>query len=182
MTEREQEMFAAAGRVKQQHLDRLNALGASPGILALGPYCPPFGVANGVGELSGIFLPGDGPAYIVQPVVDDGVMVDLVYWRTLQPERWWLRTGAGWALNPAGATSSVWKPEKPVLHASPLDWLRAGATGSVILDWEAPGVRQLLAEPEVICGTLGLATTLDRALRTMIRFPKIVQREVRNAA
>lgn len=168
------ELFSAAARVTQGHLDRLRGLGVSPAtIAALGRSYVPFGVVNLTTESTGTYQPGDGAAHIVQPVVEDGELIDLVAWHTLRPGRWWLRNGVGWAINPEGLGEfDRWGDGPPVLHASPLDWLRAGGTGSVILDWSnRVAINELRAHDSIACASSELAGTLRKAMMATVRMP-----------
>lgn len=178
------EMFAAAGRIRQAHLDRIRALGVAPRTIAMmGRNFPPIGVVDAKAENNGLFQPGDGPSHMCQPVFQGGTLVDIVAWRTLQPDRWWLRTGNGWALHADDLLMvERWSAAAPLLHASPLAWLRSEAVGSVILDWSAPEIAQLRNHRVIACSDRTVADTLDRALRATVRMPSIDIKEMRHAA
>ena len=179
------ELEAAAGRVTQAHLDRLAALGIAPATIAgLGRHAISFGVAHIVGIEPGLYAPGDGAPHIVQPVFENWALVDLVAWQTTAPDRWLRRTGAGWALNADNADFIDRFGGPPVLlHATPLDWLRAGATGTVILDWSSPRIERLRWHEEVCCATAALAETLRCRLTEALRLPDItIAPEVSHAA
>lgn len=61
--------------------------------------------------------------------------IDLIAWTPANPDRWWWRTGQGAALG-AEEIEKARTFEKPLLlHATPVDWVRAGGTGCCILDW-----------------------------------------------
>ncbi|OYW21980.1 hypothetical protein [Sphingomonas sp.] len=180
----EAEMFGAADSVKQPHLDRIRALGVTPATIAwLGSWSVPFGVVSATTEASGIYQPGDGPAHILQPVFDNGNLIDLVIWHSMRPERWWTRTGVAWALNVDDiAAIDRWGGDALHLHASPLDWLKNGATGAVVLDWSAPEVATLRQHDRIECSTPALAATLTHALQTSVHMPAIETKENRLAA
>lgn len=129
-------MENAVQRVRQPHLNALRALGVSHRAIArLGMHQPPFGVMNGTIADTGLFVPGDGPACVVQPVIIGSQIIDIVAWRTMQPDRWHLMTGLGWIM---GEDQLYTAPGVPVtLHATPLEWLASGGKGSCILDWSA---------------------------------------------
>lgn len=167
------ELFTAASRVKQLHLDHIRALGVAPTTIAeLGRARPAFGIAEAETEASGRYQPSGGPVHVVMPVVDGGEMVDLVAWRTTRPDRWWLRTGNGWALNPDDLRELYrWGGPPPMLHSTPLDWLRAGATGSVVLDWAAPEVGRLRWHDRIDCDDGRVAKALREAMTRAVRMP-----------
>lgn len=178
----EAELDAAVSRVRNVHLDRLRALGVSPSIIAdVGTRQPPFGVVMAEADGDGLYVPSDGPAFIVQPIYEAGGLIDLVAWRSLQPDRWWLRTGLGWLLNGDECLYGGWDGHLLSLFSTPLDWLRSGATGSVVLDWEAPDLAQLRGFQAIECDSPGLAKTLAAALRRQ-RIPQIRVRETARAA
>lgn len=180
------ELSAAAGRVEQRHLDHIRALGIAPATIArLGSNrLPAFGVVNAEIDRRGYYQPCEGPAHIVMPVTEGGDLVDLVAWRTTQPERWWLRFGTGWAIG-ADDLGEVdrWGGPAPMVYGSPLDWLRADCRGSVILDWSRDVMVALQNHAAIDCANSALAATLRDAIAQTVRLPKIaVTKEIRHAA
>lgn len=182
------EWQAAVASVRQPHLDRLRALGVSASAIAtLNLSHPAFCVTEAIGEPNGLYQPGGGALHVVSPVIESGALVDLVTWRSDQPERWYLRTGVGWLLNADACLTSRWDGHQLSLRATPLDWLRRGARGAwdaggVVLDWDAPDLSQLRCFDEITCDTDWLAVTLRRALSRPSRLPAIVSAEARRAA
>lgn len=179
------ELFAAAAQVKQVHLDRIRALGVLPATIAgLARTQPPFGIAQAESVTPGLYQPGHGPVHIVMPVLDGGTLVDLVAWRTARPDRWWLRTGNGWALNPDDLRDHDRWGTVPTLRATPLDWLRTRASGSVVLDWSAHEIGQLRMHDRIECDGRRVADTLRGALTRTVRMPTIAisAREHRDVA
>lgn len=173
----------AAANVRQPHLDRLRAAGVAPATIArLGTAYPPFGVLSGEFERSNRFLIGEGRPHVVQPVVEGCGLVDLVAWRVDSPARWRLVSGSGWFLNSDSCLSPHWDASQLTLHANPLAWLCADATGGVILDWDAPEVSSLRAFERVSCGNEMLASVLRRALSKPPRVPFITVAEARHVA
>src|SRR5690554_3957918 len=94
------EIESACDNVRNAHLDRLQSLGVtSTTIATLGAVQVPFGVM-GCDYLGGnLYQPGGDVPHIVQPIYDDGALIDLIAWRTAEPQKWLWRTGAAWALN-----------------------------------------------------------------------------------
>jgi hypothetical protein len=184
----EAEWERAVSAVRQPHLDRIRALGVpATAIAAIGLTHPAFGVVEAEGDRHGYYVPGAGALHVVQPVYEMGGLVDLVAWRSDNPARWYLRTGLGWLLNADPCLFGGWNGHLLTLHASPMEWLRAGAngvseTGGVVLDWDAPDLTSLRAFDRIACGTPWLAATLKRALARTQRLPAITTAEVRHAA
>lgn len=174
-TDLQAELFAAAGRVKQRHLDHLRGLGVAPSTIAnLGQGQVSFGIVDAMPEAGGLYQPGEGAAHICQPVTSGGVLVDLVIWRAARPDRWWLRVGNGWALNGDDLDAIFrWGGPPPLLHLTPLDWLRAGGDGSVILDWDAPELPRLRLHSAIECAAPALRGELHKALVASIRLPSL---------
>ncbi len=75
-----------------------------------------------------------GPAPSIYSIIESPVLIDMIAWRPDDPSRWWYRTGEGDTLgidNLDLAHAEGW----PIsLHRTPLDWLRAGCRGAVLLD------------------------------------------------
>jgi len=185
MNERDlnREIENACSRVKQAHLDRIRALGVtSTTIATLGHVQAPFGVMAVDNIGGGIFQPGGSIPSIVQPIYDDGCLIDLVAWRTNEPTAWLWRTGAAWALGVDAIEANSWTDAPLAIEATPLDWLRNGATGLCILNWSAPEIRTLL-RVKSISAEPAIARQLRGALMKPVCFPEITAREAqRNAA
>ena len=62
-------------------------------------------------------------------------IVDLVAFRPEAPKAFWLLTGHGVMLGAASAIHADYYDEPLLIHETPLDWLKAGGDGAVILDW-----------------------------------------------
>jgi hypothetical protein len=177
------EIENACRNVKQAHLDRIRALGVTSSTIAtLGAVQAPFGVMDCENIGGGIFQPGGDIPHMVQPIFDDGVMIDIVAWRTTEPQNWLWRTGAAWALNTDEIAANSWHDAPLAIDATPLDWLRNGASGLCILNWEAPELRQLL-RVKSISAVPHIARQLRGALMKPAYFPDIQTAEVlRHAA
>lgn len=136
------EMEAAASRVRLPHLERLRSLGVSYAALAaLGMDEHTFGVARAELRDDGLFEPSDqGEPVVVEAVYDDlnrqlgeAGIIDLIAWRTHEPQRWWWRCGTAWAL---GHELLVEHGGDPVpVVATPAYWLAASGRAICLLDW-----------------------------------------------
>jgi hypothetical protein len=179
------ELRAAADRVGDRHLNQLVRMGVGWGAIdSLSDWGDvPFGIATG-SIVAGLFEPGDGAPHIVQPVVDRGDLVDLVYWRSDDPAHWSLRMGEAWALGTSALSEAIDDPTRPLmLCETPLDWLRAESAGLTVLDWRAPEVPLLRNAPRIIAPTDEIAALLRRALTRHLDLPLItIGEEVRHAA
>ncbi|WP_404379944.1 hypothetical protein [Caenispirillum salinarum] len=91
------------------------------------------------------------------------LMADLIAFRTADPARWWLLKGGAAILNPTARDLAEWHGEPLAVHASPLDWMRAGGGGVVVLDWTAHLPLHLGRVP-LVAADLALGERLDRAL------------------
>ena len=179
----QQELDAAAARVTQLHLNRLLQLGVSRDAIAnLGRDQIPFGVAGVTDDGDGLYQPGGSIPSIVQPIYDLNGLVDLVAWRSSNPMRWRLRTGLGWLLGAQACLYGGWEPGVLTLHASPLDWLRAGCTGGVIVDWSSGDIDTLRSFDTIYCADPRQAELLDRCFRRPAPRPTLALLEVRDAA
>ena len=180
------EAEAATFRVRKPHLDRLLALGVPARAIAeLGARQIPFGVAHVERIERGLYQPGEGPLHVLSPVYADGEVIDIVAWRSDAPANWAWRTGLGWALgtDELPQLREYWPGDPPLqLHATPLDWLRAGGTGMCILDWEADELESLRGL-NAIEADEWIAMRLHKTLSKPRRLPTIIKRKaVRHVA
>ncbi|MGY4396858.1 hypothetical protein ACVWZA_002043 [Sphingomonas sp. UYAg733] len=167
------EMIAMAEAVDKRLLDYLARLGVSEAALARTTIdLPPIGLTMAQTDRQGIWEPGGTRSYLVQPVHDGTMLIDLVAWRPDEPLRHWLRYGVAWALGEPELRAVGWA--KPMLHVSALDWLRAAGRGSVILDWGAPELSGLIAHDTIRCATPALAAALHTIIERRIRRPNII--------
>ena len=141
-----------------------------------------WGVENAVDVGDGLYRPGDGPLHLVLPVWDNEDLVDLVAFRSGSPADWKLRTGLGLALGlDRGWERHHWQDEVE-LSLTPLDWLRTGADGLCIVDWDAPEIAMLASLPRIVCPTRESASQLRQALTRPQPLPPIFVKEYRDAA
>lgn len=171
-------MNAATMRVRGPHLEAIRALGVAWRTIGyLGEYQAPFGVMNGTVVDTGLFEPGEGPAYVVQPVIVTGAIIDIVAWRTIHPERWHLMTGLGWCMGEDTLSLPAGNPV--TLQATPLAWLASGGDGCCVLDWAAPELRILRGQAEFAVTEPALGDLLRRKLAQTM--PRIINKGVRHA-
>ncbi len=79
------------------------------------------------------------PIWVEQPTgfhyVEDLILEDIIVWKPLQPDIWhFLRGETGLILGEENLVYAQLAGEKAVLHRTPLDWLKAGRKGAVLLD------------------------------------------------
>ena len=132
------EFLSAVPRLRRCHLDRLAALGiGAHEILAAGNA----GMARIRRHAGGLYEPDDtGDPALIVPIflgeipapgnpVAEPILDDLIAWHPDRPNRWALRAGTAVTLG------NAWGSWPLPIHRTPLDWLRAGGAGVVILDW-----------------------------------------------
>lgn len=141
-----------------------------------------WGVVHALDGEDGLYRPGDGPLHVVLPVYDDGVIIDLVAFRSSDPANWKLRTGIGLALGlERGWERHHWADDVE-LSITPLDWLRNCGEGICIVDWDAPEIYRLDTLPRITCPDARAASRLKLALTRPQHLPHISIKETRLAA
>ena len=75
-----------------------------------------------------VILPIYGPA--------SGELIDLIAFSPSTPRAFWVLTGKAGLLGYEAATRAEHFQEPLFLHETPLDWLKSGGEGSVILNWK----------------------------------------------
>jgi hypothetical protein len=177
----EAEMNRAVSAVTGRHLAAMERLGCTaPAIAAIGAKQAPFGVLKCDMRGKQFFEPTAEPFGIdavVMPVMDEGTVTDIIAWRTLAPEAWLWRNGDGWALGiDEIERPHLWDGFREItVHATPLDWLRAGGEGAVILDWSAAQhIRKIAMFDTIRCDHHTVKDRLSALLSQPERKPKIV--------
>ena len=111
----------------------------------------------------GFDLSPSGFPAVIQPVwrgaapslevdVDDPVLDELIAWRPAEPGRWWNRWGAAWAALGDHYIDDAHIDGTPLeCHMTPLDWLRAGCRGTVMLGI-AEGYQDEFEHEQVVAG------------------------------
>ena len=109
--------------------------------------------------------PGGRPV-ITLPIWAGECCLDILALDPHNANNWWTQTDIVPVLAPEEIARCQILDEPLDIHASPLEWLRAGATGSIILDWRCilplwlGGIRRFLCFDDVT------AKRLDRGLRS----------------
>ena len=179
----DQELAVAGAATTLLHLKHLLGLGVPrPTVAELRRDDWGWGVVNAIDVGDGLYRPGDGPLHLLLPVWDGEDLVDLVVFRSGDPSDWRLRTGLGLALGlERGWERHHWVDEVE-LTLTPLDWLRNGADGLCLVDWDAPDISMLVSLPRIICPTRESAAQLRQALTRPQPLPPITVKETRLAA
>ena len=95
-----------------------------------------------------------GEIAIILPVVEDGIVTDLVAFDPRQPDGWALRSGNGVMLGWDLWSAKAWMPpratgwaEAPALklYANPLQWVRGSGDGLCLLAWTPATMAMLRA-------------------------------------
>ncbi|NMM45955.1 hypothetical protein HH303_15765 [Rhodospirillaceae bacterium KN72] len=120
--------------------------------------------------------------------LDDGLpgwaesLDDLVAFSPDRPEKWWTMAG-GNILGGFWLERASYLDEPALIHDRPIDWLRAGGFGSVVLDWDAPPILTLSTLRRIVSRSERTAARIARALTRPVSIPEIrVNREVLNVA
>lgn len=141
-----------------------------------------WGVVNAVDVGDGLYCPGNGPLHLVLPVWDGDDLIDLVAFRSANPADWRLRTGFGLCLGLDRGWEPFYWQDEVELTTTPLDWLRGGADGLCVVDWESPELHMLSTLPRIDCPDRRAAAQLRQALTRPQRLPQITVKETRFAA
>lgn len=177
------EAALAVGPVQLGHMRKLGLL--NPGVARMGREHHQFGVANVRPIDDGLYVPdGDGFPALVVPVFEDGQLVDLVAFRTAEPERWWLRKGVGGLLGLYRGWSPYEWADNVLLHETPLKWLQAGGKDLCVVDWDATEVHRINTFERVTVSTPGLRSLLLKTLKRPYRLVPVdvVSGEIKNVA
>lgn len=126
-----------------------------------------------------------GKAMLVTPLVEEESVVDLIAFDPKAPDRWYLRTGAGWALGHDAvrrATDGWGEPERLELHPTPLEWLRSGCSGACVAQWTDEARMALRSLVGIDVGLPRFAHVLRLELSRPPRLPDIQARKLRQHA
>ena len=122
---------------------------------------------------------GGKPA-VIAPLFENGVLLDLVA-TGLETRSTRTRLGIATILGQEWIDHAKETETTVRLFADPIEWLRNGRRGGVIVDWRA--ARYALADvPGIACESEFLAKQVDRAMRQPARVPQLFIREADRAA
>lgn len=133
------------------------------------------------------WAPSDsGVRAAIIPAMEDGAVLDLIAVRPSQPDVWYVRVGNCWALGMdeiTDARHSLDHSHSIVLHATPLDWLRAGGRGVCVVDWTDDARMTLRDLRAINVASPKFARALRLELSRPPRIPEInIKRMRRDAA
>ncbi|MGD9714034.1 MAG: hypothetical protein AB7V46_18540 [Thermomicrobiales bacterium] len=178
------EMAEAILAIEPGHKDRMISLGVSPDIADPTDGRHQWGIAKVRPEGDYHFIPDpeDGKEAFISFACQGSNVVDLIAWHPAAPSKWRWRIGETPVLN-VDAINRRWPNEGPLqVHRNPLDHLRAGAEGLVVLDWAANSDIRRLALVDAIAGPADVINRIDRILRTPVRMPRLLRSEPPRAA
>jgi hypothetical protein len=126
------------------------------------------------------YAPAGGKAAIVTPLFADGALLDLIA-TGLATRSTRTRLGAATMLGRQWIDHAKDTETAVRLFGDPLEWLRNGCRGAVVIDWRA--ARYELADlPGIACENEMLAKRVEHALKQPARIPQLFVREAHRAA
>lgn len=170
------EFWSYTEAVTEAHLVRLESLGV-PRAWSRDLMAPRrFGAALARLERNGTWTPDPAgtpvcvlPETPVVNIYDPAWPVtevsDLIAFTPGEPGRWWVRTGNAALLNAIEVDAAAILDRPLILHADPLEWMRAAGDGAVIIDWRCFLPLHLGGAPSITCMDMDLAERLDRRLK-----------------
>jgi hypothetical protein len=175
------DILTAARNLRPEHLARLgittdDALAAG-GLGALKISTHQGGLFEPGGDLSAAIVPvywGSIPS-LGNPVAD-WELIDLLAFNPSNRDQWWLRRGDADLLG-AGALDHLYLDTPLQIHRTPLNWLRSGAGGVVVLDWRTAASR-LRSISTLIAEDIEHAKEVLNRLQTPLHIPEILVPEI----
>ena len=122
------------------------------------------GVTRAATEGRGWIPQPDGRPVVTLPIWSGECCLDILALCPKDANKWWCRTDIVPVLDHDEIGRCVFFDEPLHIHANPLTWLRAGATGAVVLDWRS-AVFYLTSIRRFLCHDQLTAKRLDQALR-----------------
>jgi hypothetical protein len=121
-----------------------------------------------------------GKAAIITPLFRDGALLDLIA-TGMQTRMTRTRVGIATVLGQEWIDHAKETETTVRLFGDPIEWLRNGCRGAVVVDWRA--ARYALADvPGIACETEFLAKQIERAMRQPADLPQLFVREASRAA
>ncbi|MCH7833022.1 MAG: hypothetical protein IIC55_09155, partial [Proteobacteria bacterium] len=111
---------------------------------------------------------------------DEG-LIDIMAFEPSNPARWYLRLGNAVLLGLHNARLAVFEESPVMVHATPLDWLRADCAGVVVLDWKAD-LLSYLDGYGILVDDDTTRRRLQQAFKRHIHIPEVRVMGVRDAA
>ena len=155
------EFLDSLERVKQCHLDYLIARGVT------GRSIIDVGLVGAMPiETNGLLYqpaPSGREAFVVSVRDPFDAVIDLCAWLPDGPRQWWLRKGVGAVLGAVVADYANAMDQALQIFGSPLDWVRTGGQGAVVLDWHASALwaLHLSGVEKFLCADREIAAHLD---------------------
>lgn len=178
------EFSNAISAIEQRHRDRLVAVVVPECIAQPTEGRHEWGVMKVRPEGQYHFIPDpeEGKEAFVSIAFYRGNIMDLIAWHPAAPANWRWRVGDTPILN-IDAIEQKWPGDGPLkIYATPLDYLRGGCEGVVILDWNATSDIRRLALEDAICCPQAIIDRLDGILRKPVRMPRFQSMEAPRAA
>lgn len=116
---------------------------------------------------------GDRAVVIPVHAPTDGELIDLVAFRIETPRSYWSMDGRAVMLGYDSLTRAAFMGEPLMVHECPMDWLRAGRTGIVILGWEHYWPAYLAGVPALRTMTAEFGRKLHDKLAAPLSIPEI---------
>ncbi|OUR75990.1 hypothetical protein A9Q83_16650 [Alphaproteobacteria bacterium 46_93_T64] len=117
-----------------------------------------------------------GKSALVLPVGDSdrfSSFVDLVAFRTSQPDVWWMRTGFGPLLGYQNLEKCIHFEKQLTVHSNPLQWLQSECEGICVLDWGSCLAFWFSGIKHFYCPNPKTGYRLEKALKREISLPEI---------
>lgn len=103
---------------------------------------------------------------ITVPIWANDGAIDILALDPNNESKWWHRSDLASVIDYIEIQRAAFFKEPLLIHATPFAWLRAGATGTVILDWHANVEFWLSGVHRLLCHDVHTARRLDRALKS----------------
>ncbi len=115
-----------------------------------------------------------GPTPTLHNPVDEPILADVIAWNPEKPREWhFFRKEAGLILGEESMFRASMFGDALILHRTPLEWLKAGCAGCVLLDRAA--VSKLYGLQEVVCPDLKYGEFIEAILNAPFtrRMPRL---------
>lgn len=115
-----------------------------------------------------------GDRAMIVPVCDDaGDLLDLIAFRLETPRSFWTYDGAAAMLGQWNLEHAQYYEEPLLIHECPLDWLRAGCSGVVILEWKDFWPFTLAGIPALRCSSDDFGRRIKARMERPFTIPAI---------